>query len=350
MAHDILTDKAAAYLAGKFSPQESRQFEAEMAADPALAEEVELQRLEAMAMDELFRQDLEAKIPGWLDSLDNVPEPPSTPVPPVVKTRFSLDGRHWSLGAVAFLSLSLAFWLWANWKAVNQRASDLEKQLQTEQAEKTAIQRELNLLQEDFKTLQNASQQQTPKTQPEKPSAPKPNAGAIPSSKPQASVELPKLAEDNLEGLYASVDEVLNKGFGATKGTAGGSEAALKLFEAGRAEFSKKGRNAAVVKNNLTQIPASETGLYPFSQAMLAEVYFREKNYRRAVDSYARFAESDNSIGVQWRLLNLRLAAYPYQKAEFWALLRSFSGTEDLSYKGKVEVLHKKLRERGITE
>ncbi|MBX2891669.1 MAG: hypothetical protein KF734_12115 [Saprospiraceae bacterium] len=66
MNHDeILFDKIEAYLRGRLSPAEASAFEAEIAADPALAALVKTHRMEREGLEWLVERDLLAKMSSW---------------------------------------------------------------------------------------------------------------------------------------------------------------------------------------------------------------------------------------------------------------------------------------------
>ncbi len=70
MANDQLSDKIEAWLKGKLPPAEATAFQVEIAADPALAEEVDLHRLTLYAMDHLSEQHLQQNVLTWMEGVD----------------------------------------------------------------------------------------------------------------------------------------------------------------------------------------------------------------------------------------------------------------------------------------
>jgi cytochrome c-type biogenesis protein CcmH/NrfG len=69
MADEHLVEKIEAWLSGRLSPEEAAAFQAQVRADPALAEEVELHRLTLGAMRQLAENDLREKVSNWLDDV-----------------------------------------------------------------------------------------------------------------------------------------------------------------------------------------------------------------------------------------------------------------------------------------
>lgn len=347
MANDTFSDKITAYLSGELSPQEEQRFENIIARDPALAAEVELRRLENKALDELLRQDIEQKIPGWLDSVDELPAPPAAP-PAVGKTHVSTDALRWAFGLVALLSLAGMFWLWK--KGVNERnrTRELERQLQKEQMKYDDAQIQLQLLRDDLKALHQAAPENPPTktTKQVEQKTGKTNTDLPNSTPAQVFTDLPALVDTSaVEGLYATL-EADWKGSSQTKSNQDINTVALKHFEAAQKEFFNKDRNNQFITVNLLQIPPEET-VYPKAQAMLAEIYFKEKNYRQALTSFEIYAVHDQDVKTQWRLLNFRLAAYPYKEDQFWDLLHKFCEKSSV-FNTKAIELRDKLNAIGI--
>ena len=69
------------YLRGKLPPEEAAAFEREIAADPELAETVEMHRFEREGLDYMMAEDLRAKLRKWETS------PPTTGAPPSPRLR-----------------------------------------------------------------------------------------------------------------------------------------------------------------------------------------------------------------------------------------------------------------------
>jgi uncharacterized coiled-coil protein SlyX len=76
MANEQQNGRIEAWLKGELPAAEAAAFEAEVAADPALAEEVELQRLTLSAMEHLSEQHLQQNILGWMNDveIDDAPQ------------------------------------------------------------------------------------------------------------------------------------------------------------------------------------------------------------------------------------------------------------------------------------
>lgn len=126
MANDQLSDKIEAWLKGKLPPAEAAAFQAEIVADPALAEEVDLHRLTLYAMDHLSEQHLQQNVLTWMEGvdIDDVKEEPE-------KELVSSPYRNWFLVAAALLLLTGAFVFYQIWKsgAEKQRYAALESEI-----------------------------------------------------------------------------------------------------------------------------------------------------------------------------------------------------------------------------
>ncbi len=97
-----LFDKIETYLRGQMLPAEAAAFEAEMAADPELAAQVKLHRLERQGQEWLVERDLLAKMNVW----EREAEKPVSVAP----MRVSFVRRWWAVGVAATLILAVFGW------------------------------------------------------------------------------------------------------------------------------------------------------------------------------------------------------------------------------------------------
>lgn len=79
MDNDLQFDRIERYLKGKMPADEARIFEEEMAADPDLSEQVELQRLELDSLDFMLEEDLRQKFSDWKTDAPPLPDPALSP-------------------------------------------------------------------------------------------------------------------------------------------------------------------------------------------------------------------------------------------------------------------------------
>lgn len=126
MANEQLSDKIEAWLKGKLPSAEAAAFQAEIAADPALAEEVDLHRLALHAIDHLSEQHLQQNVLAWMEgvSIEDLRKKPEKP--PAFTTY-----RQWFWIAAALLLLSGAFIFYqiAKSGAKKQRIAALEAEI-----------------------------------------------------------------------------------------------------------------------------------------------------------------------------------------------------------------------------
>ena len=104
MVDETLHDRIEQYLLGQLPPSEAVRIEADMAADPALADQVALQRLTLMGMQRLAARDMRAHFDQWDADIE---APVETPSPPVGTAR---SPWAWATIALLLLLAAGAFW------------------------------------------------------------------------------------------------------------------------------------------------------------------------------------------------------------------------------------------------
>lgn len=130
MANDQLSDKIEAWLKGKLPAAEAAAFQAEIAADPALAEEVDLHRLTLYAMDHLSEQHLQQNVLTWMEGVDiddvekNIDHKPEQP-------KMHAPYRNWFWLTTTLLFLAGALVFYQIWKSGSekQRYAALEAEI-----------------------------------------------------------------------------------------------------------------------------------------------------------------------------------------------------------------------------
>lgn len=128
MANRQLSEKIEAWLQGKLPTDEAAAFEAEIAADPSLQEEVELHRLTIHAMEHLSEQHLQQNILDWMEHGQEEIKPEMKTAPP----RFQAPYQHLlSIAAAALVLMAVSFAFYQIWNstAEKQRFASLEAQL-----------------------------------------------------------------------------------------------------------------------------------------------------------------------------------------------------------------------------
>ncbi|GAB4500444.1 MAG: hypothetical protein OHK0019_38880 [Saprospiraceae bacterium] len=114
MADERLHDTIEKYLLGQLSKEESSRLEADMAADPILFEQVEIQRLALMGMRRLAAADMKEKFTRWDKELDAQRLPPP-----------NLNIWIWITGILLLLLTVGAFWHFTQLKKEHR---DLERE------------------------------------------------------------------------------------------------------------------------------------------------------------------------------------------------------------------------------
>jgi anti-sigma factor RsiW len=99
MMDEALHDRIEQYLLGQLSEEAATRLESEMAADPALADQVALQRLALLGMQRLAAREMRARFDQW-DAETDPPPAPNTPPNP----------WFWSTLALLALIALGAFW------------------------------------------------------------------------------------------------------------------------------------------------------------------------------------------------------------------------------------------------
>jgi hypothetical protein len=106
MVEESLHDRIEQYLLGQLSDAAASRFEAEMAANPALAEQVALQRLALMGMQRLAAREMRARFEQW-DAETN--DPPEAAAPP---DKARINPWFWTTIALLLLLAAGAFLYW----------------------------------------------------------------------------------------------------------------------------------------------------------------------------------------------------------------------------------------------
>ena len=107
MVDENLHDKIEQYLLGQLPPDESARLEADMAADPALAEQVAMQRLALIGIQRLASSGMRAKFDKWDADLD---APPATDSPPAADPAPARNPWIWSTIVLLLLFIAGALW------------------------------------------------------------------------------------------------------------------------------------------------------------------------------------------------------------------------------------------------
>lgn len=308
MNTDAIFDKIEAWLSGELPESEAQTFEAEIAADAGLAAQVERHRRGRKALDRLAEQALQGEMTQWQQTLDNLPKPPDDALP----ISGTLNGPHWILGGLLLIVLGgLAYWFWpsANIESGNPPAQE---------------------------TI-------PPQTKTEVPVAVTPSDDPVNEVKTQEDKHSPKLiamAEANLSELRGAILQQYGQ-------TMGDDDEENPFFTAGVQAF--KQNDFKIAKKELLQVIKTDD-YFASAQEMLAFIYFREKNYPKAVQCFESYARQSADPATDWRLLQFYLADYRNRNTDFWEKLEEMIQPtyEPLEYRQEAVNLKIKLRKIGV--
>lgn len=311
MKNDTTFDKIEAWLSGELPEAEARAFEAEMATDTALAAEVERHRRGREALDRLAEQSLQGNIARWRESMDELPVPPAD-ARPVASAPNRLG---WILGGLLLILLvGAAYWFWPS-ENIQQSDDTIQKS-------------------DPLQSNPNVPIAVTPSDEPVNEN----NDPEQPAGK--NSPKLLAMAETNLSNFRGAI---LNN----YKDQRGDEDEENPFFKAGLKAFQSG--NFAVAKKNLLQIPA-DNDYFSAAQEMLASLYFKEKDYSKAVKCYESYAHQNADPAKDWRLLQFYLADYQNHKTDFWKELDKMTqpGYQPLQYQKEAIILRLKLSKIGV--
>lgn len=283
-----LFDKIETYLRGEMSPAEVADFEQEMANDPALASEVDIQRLEHDAMELILENELRADMQEWAKT------PPS-----VGKNRRLW---LWVLAAIALAVVILLFFIPPGEPAPNQEQPEQKTSRDADMP--IANDKPTNPTEEAAPSQQN----QAPNTEPRSPQ--------VPAN--QTNPEYLALATDT----YKLPVGMAGGSRGGTKGTTEGSNGLLNtgidLFGKGEYKesiitFNKINKSD---ENYSTALKYKAHALYATRQFPQAVAAFRE------LLTAAEAQQLTSSIDeYEWYLLLSLLPNYTQNKAQADALI-----------------------------
>ncbi len=320
MTNSETFEKIEAWLSGELPEAAARAFEAQMAADTALATEVERHQRGRQALDRLAEQNLQLDFARWSESLDDRPpaplDAPSAIETPTAKTP---HGWCWLIGAALLLTGMATVWFLA-------RPAPQPEQDKTQ--ETVPVQQEPTVPAVDTPPTVPLEKQLPNHKKPEPP-------------QPADSQRLIAIAGTHLVDFR---DDVLRQ----YDRTLGEEEGKNPFFTAGLQDF--KNNNANGAKNNLLQVPTTDDH-FPSAQEMLAWLFLQEKNYAEAARCYESFAGQNADPAVDWRLVQFYLADYQHRKAGFWKKMHEILDPANTHrFRGEAEKLKQTLQKIHILE
>lgn len=292
------------YLLGHLNPGEKLAFEAEIAANPALAEEVKLQRLTMPALSALKTEALRTQFDQWKKELEETIEPAKTPS----------QGWKWMGVLLFFAGAGWFIWLKSHTSEPDP-APTAPQQIPTQEPTTTPP---------APSPIQEAPVPQ-PKTQEQ---APPPADSRAVFAAHLATEELHSIAQPMPGTIRGSSEETVR--------------AALVTLDslAKKGQFSKA-LEAAQRKENA--IP----DYYKLPRAAYLQHALGHKE--AAVQTYLKYrAVNQNADQTDWPLALYYLSAYPAHQAELKDLLLQMQGDSKHPNQANADGLLKKLKKQGI--
>jgi len=300
MVDENLHDKIEQYLLGQLPPDEAARLEADMAADPALADQVALQRLALAALQRLAAREMRARFDQWDAELDTPTETASPPGPGAILT----NPWAWATGILLLLLVVGAFWHF-NQLAKLQGMADREN-------------RALVLRDSMIEALRNDYED---KAQALEALLSAPGAG----DDSLAKLEIKRLREE-LERKDKALRELERRRSPGNAQIAmrlapppprmrGGADDADAVLGAAKTAFDKPDFNEAV--RLLKSIPAADTRQAQVAQ-MLPYALFYSGRYREAIPAFLNLWEQDEdneAMNAQGYLLLCHIAEGNVQEA-----------------------------------
>ncbi|MBK6930669.1 MAG: hypothetical protein IPH12_07255 [Saprospirales bacterium] len=229
---DILFDKIERFLRGKMPAGEVQAFEAEIAANPALAEQVAMHQMEMDSLELALEDDLRERFGHWKN------EPPGTAERPGMRPGWPL-----LLVVAALLSVAGIWWFW------------------------------LKPAPESPRTAPAQPERQAPVSTPDRPVASGDRPAAAPEPADTRATAYLALAE-TAHQLPARMNGLLRSGTTAAETPADPLAAGIKAYGAGD-------WNRAVA--GFQQIsPQDSLGRYGLAQEWLGHAYFKRRDFEKA--------------------------------------------------------------------
>ena len=149
MAEKYLHETIEKYLLGELPPADSARLEADMATDPQLYEQVEIQRLALIGMQRLAAADMYERFAKWDEEIDTpLPSSSSPPASGVYRARWK-----WSAITLLLLLLAGAFWHFRQIGKLNDARQQEQRELTQRDSLYAALRLEYQQKEEALDTL-----------------------------------------------------------------------------------------------------------------------------------------------------------------------------------------------------
>lgn len=305
--NDILFEKIENYLRGKMSAAEAADFERQIAADPELAEMVDMQRFEQDGLEFLLEEDMKRKIEAWK----------TTPPPGAGGAQSS--GRQWQKWVAGLLVVLVATGLFFFLINDNARPADGQPVEQSgDGPAPTDEKKETPLNQDENKVDENRP-------------TPSRLQAKVPGG-PQRQLAYAESVKDEKEdgGIRTTVSEKND----------------TTVLSAAIRALADTNYNAAI--RELLKINAKEHPKeYHLARRLLGRAYFKAGRYADAAGVFQSIAASNKAPAVkdkaEWDLLLSLLSDYPAQKAKAEKLLDEITATAGHRYAKRARELKAEL-------
>ncbi len=351
MIDDTRSDKIEAWLKGGLSPSEARAFEAEMASNPSLAEEVEQHRLVQQALDRLAEMKMQEHVSRWQENPDALPKPPDLPgkEDEREKKRKKRIRRLLGLALLLIISAGAIRLLWPPGRAgteTNPGTPDTEKEQSPAQPQTpVAVAPGSSPGKDTGAPVISPKQPARQNANTGRPPIQDINRDAYPDMVSETRIHLydtalTALAGERLEGLRKSIDSQ----YGRTMAVQDHSDAS---FKAGLVAFKSNRPREAM--DNLRNIQPGNPAFVP-ARELLALICFDAGDFDAAARYYEEFAaQSPGRPEVDWRLAQFYLAAYKTRKDDFWKTMQEIMDpAAPHKYKAQAEALKNELEAKGV--
>ena len=335
-----LYDKIEAYLREELSAADKKAFEAEIANNPQLAEQVEMHRFEWDGMEVILENDLRAKMAQWQEEgKKGEIIPPSVKevknrLIPIEKGKTTVRRLYYGLAIAASITLLLGALLWVFTKP--NPISDVVKN----DASKDTIAR-LPLPTH----IPKSDKENTPIVQMDK----KPfETPAIPPRQENPTPIVPNNEINRVDEttLIAFAEDAYKEDvpdYESINTSRGGNNASV-LDEAGKAYDSKDFTKVISLLKNTLALDENFNAL-----ELLAHAYFQQKQYKLALPLFKdllRLSGKRTHDKSEWYLLLCYLTDYSHYKSEFNVLSQKISANTEHDYTAQTKTLLSKIQRR----
>ncbi len=334
-----LYDKIEAYLREDLSAADKKAFDAEIASNPQLAEQVEMHRFEWDGMEVILENDLRAKMAQWQEEGKQASFTPSVSeaknrIIPIEKGKTTVRRLYYGLAIAASLTLLLGVLLWVFTKPTP--ASDVVKN----DASKDTIAR-LPLP----TPMPKSDKENTPIVQMDK----KPfETPAIPPKLENPTPIVPNNETNRVDEttLIAFAEDAYKEDvpdYESINTSRGGNNTSV-LDEAGKAYDSKDFTKVISLLKNTLALDENYSAL-----ELLAHSYFQQKQYKLALPLFKdllRLSGKRTHDKSEWYLLLCYLTNYSHYKSEFNVLSQKISANTEHDYTAQTKTLLSKMSKK----